>query len=33
MEGSVRELIGTGVSIVGGFAIGIAVGRFLLTMF
>jgi hypothetical protein len=32
MEGSVRERIGTGVFIVGGFIIGLAIGRQILNL-
>ena len=33
MEGSVAELIGTGVFIGGGFVIGLTIGRFFLNIF
>ena len=33
MEGSVAELIGTGISIGGGFVIGLTLGRLILNIF
>jgi hypothetical protein len=33
MQGSVGELIGTGIFIVGGFLVGITIGRQLLNLF